>query len=43
MKVAIADHPDEHFAGDVRPPPPTNVATKNAIIHPTGRPPATPQ
>ncbi len=26
MKVAIADRPDEHFAGDARPLPATNVA-----------------
>jgi penicillin-binding protein 1A len=43
MKVAIADRPDEHFPGDVRKPPPINVATKTAVTHPTGRPPATPQ
>ena len=34
MKVAIADRPDEHFAGDVRPLPSTNVALKTA---PPGR------
>ena len=28
MKVAIADHPDEHFAGDVKQLPPVNVARK---------------
>ena len=28
MKVAIADRPDEHFAGDPRPSSPTNVANK---------------
>ena len=27
MKVAIADHPDEHFAGDPRPAPSINVAS----------------
>ena len=27
MKVAIADRPDEHFPGDVRQPPQTNVAS----------------
>ena len=26
MKVAIADHPDEHFPGDTKPMPPANVA-----------------
>ena len=35
MKVAIADRPDEHFPGDLRPPPPTNVA-RTAIVHPVG-------
>ncbi len=43
MKVAIADHPNEHFPGDTRPVPPTNVATKTAVTHPSGPPPATPQ
>jgi penicillin-binding protein 1A len=28
MKVAIADHPDEHFAGDTKPLPLVNVAKK---------------
>ena len=43
MKVAIADHPNEHFPGDTRPAPPTNVATKNTVAHPSAPPPATPQ
>ena len=34
MKVAIADRPDEHFAGDTRPLPATNVALKT---EPPGR------
>jgi penicillin-binding protein 1A len=37
MKVAIADHPDEHFAGDVRPLPSTNVALKTAATRPAGQ------
>ena len=43
MKVAIADHPNEHFPGDTRPTPATNVATKTTVTHPAGLPPATPQ
>ena len=43
MKVAIADHPNEHFPGDARPLPATNVATKTTAAHPAGPPPATPQ
>jgi penicillin-binding protein 1A len=43
MKVAIADHPNERFPGDARPLPPTNVATKTTVTHPSGPPPATPQ
>jgi penicillin-binding protein 1A len=43
MKVAIADHPNEHFPGDARPTPPTNVATRTTVAHPSGPPPATPQ
>src|SRR5271168_2284581 len=43
MKVAIADHPNERFPGDARPPPPTNVATKTTPAHPAGPPPPTPQ
>jgi penicillin-binding protein 1A len=45
MKVAIADHPDEHFAGDVRPLPQTNLALKTATTRPAGKPAvvATPQ
>jgi penicillin-binding protein 1A len=43
MKVAIADHPNEHFPGDTRPVPATNVATKTTVTHPAGPPPATPQ
>jgi penicillin-binding protein 1A len=43
MKVAIADHPNEHFPGDARPTPPTNVATKNTVTHPSAPPPPTPQ
>jgi penicillin-binding protein 1A len=39
MKVAIADRPDEHFAGDPRPTPPTNVATNRSL----GRTTTTPQ
>jgi penicillin-binding protein 1A len=42
MKVAIADRPDEHFPGDLRPPPPTNVA-RTAIVHPVGSAGATAQ
>jgi len=38
MKVAIADHPDEHFPGDVPKAPATNLAT----AHPAARPAATP-
>ena len=33
MKVAIADRPNEHFPGDVRPLPPTNIAS----AHPAAR------
>ncbi len=43
MKVAIADHPNEHFPGDARPTPPTNIATKATVTHPSAPPPATPQ
>jgi penicillin-binding protein 1A len=45
MKVAIADHPDEHFAGDVRALPSTNVAVRTAPARLAGRPAAaaTPQ
>jgi penicillin-binding protein 1A len=43
MKVAIADHPNEHFPGDARPTPPANVATKTTVTHPVAPPPATPQ
>jgi penicillin-binding protein 1A len=45
MKVAIADRPDERFAGDTRPLPATNVAVKTATNRPTGQPAAvaTPQ
>jgi penicillin-binding protein 1A len=43
MKVAIADHPNERFPGDARPTPPTNVATKATVTHPSAPPPATPQ
>ncbi len=43
MKVAIADHPNEHFAGDARPAPATNVATKTVPAHPTAPTPPTPQ
>jgi penicillin-binding protein 1A len=38
MKVAITDRPDEHFPGDVRPLPGTNLAT----AHPVARPATTP-
>ncbi len=38
MKVAIADHPDEHFAGEVRPLPSTNVALKTPLPRPAGQP-----
>jgi penicillin-binding protein 1A len=34
MKVAIADHPDEHFPGDVRQPPPTNIASTHLAARP---------
>jgi penicillin-binding protein 1A len=37
MKVAIADRPDEHFPGDLRPPPATNLA-RTAIVHPAASP-----
>ena len=45
MKVAIADRPDERFAGDTRPLPATNVAVKTATTRPTSQPAAvaTPQ
>ncbi len=43
MKVAIADRPNEHFPGDARPTPATNVATKTTVAHPAGPPAATPQ
>jgi penicillin-binding protein 1A len=43
MKVAIADHPNEHFPGDVRQPPPTNLASSHPASHPAARPAATPQ
>jgi penicillin-binding protein 1A len=43
MKVAIADHPNEHFPGDTRPVPATNVATKTTPAHTAGPPPPTPQ
>jgi penicillin-binding protein 1A len=45
MKVAIADRPDEHFAGDTRPLPATNVALKTATTRPAAKPAtvATPQ
>jgi penicillin-binding protein 1A len=45
MKVAIADRPDEHFAGDARPLPATNVALKTATPRPAAKPAAvaTPQ
>jgi penicillin-binding protein 1A len=45
MKVAIADRPNEHFAGDVRPLPSTNVAVKTATPRPASQPAAvaTPQ
>jgi hypothetical protein len=45
MKVAIADRPNEHFAGDVRPLPSTNVALKTATTRPASQPAAvaTPQ
>ncbi len=36
MKVAIADRPDEHFPGDVRQPPPTNVASSHPVVHSAG-------
>ena len=38
MKVAIADHPDEHFPGDGPKVPATNLA----VSHPAARPAATP-
>jgi penicillin-binding protein 1A len=31
MKVAIADRPNEHFAGDARPAPATNVASSRGL------------
>jgi penicillin-binding protein 1A len=45
MKVAIADRPNEHFAGDTRPLPSTNVALKTNITRPASKPTAvaTPQ
>src|ERR1700678_608871 len=45
LKVAIADRPNEHFAGDVRPLPSTNVALKTATTRPASQPAAvaTPQ
>ncbi len=45
MKVAIADRPNEHFAGDVRPLPSTNVALKTNTTRPASQPAAvaTPQ
>jgi penicillin-binding protein 1A len=42
MKVAIADRPNEHFPGDTRPLPPTNVASSSPKSS-TNRPPAVPQ
>jgi penicillin-binding protein 1A len=42
MKVAIADRPDEHFAGDVRPLPSTNLALKTATTRPAGKAAAVP-
>src|ERR1700688_5020350 len=38
MKVAIADHPDEHFPGDIRPLPPTNVASTHPAVRTTTTP-----
>jgi penicillin-binding protein 1A len=45
MRVAIADRPDEHFAGDVRPLPQTNVAVRTPTARPAAKPAAvaTPQ
>jgi penicillin-binding protein 1A len=37
MKVAVADRPDEHFAGDVRPLPATNVALKTSTTRPAAK------
>jgi len=34
MKAAIADHPDEHFPGDIRQPPPTKVAVARPAAQP---------
>jgi penicillin-binding protein 1A len=42
MKVAIADRPNEHFPGDTRPLPPTNVASSSPK-NSTNRAPAVPQ
>ncbi len=39
MRVAVADHPDEHFPGDLRLPPPNNVAVNG----PAAKPAAVPQ
>jgi penicillin-binding protein 1A len=38
MRVAIADRPDEHFAGDLRPLPQTNVAVKTPTARPAAKP-----
>ncbi len=38
MKVAIADRPDEHFAGDPRPSPPTNIANNRSLSRTTTTP-----
>jgi penicillin-binding protein 1A len=38
MKVAIADRPDEHFAGDPRPIPATNVASNRSLSRATTTP-----
>ena len=43
MKVAIADHPNEHFPGDLRQPPVTNLASSHPASHPAAHPAATPQ
>jgi penicillin-binding protein 1A len=43
MKIAIADHPNEHFPGDARQLPATNVAARTPAAHPAGPPPPTPQ
>jgi penicillin-binding protein 1A len=34
MKVAIADRPDEHFPGDLRPPPTTKLASGHTALDP---------